>query len=625
MEDEICLFNASLLNGGRYYVRALFEGMVERLQHDLTEAHDDDRLHYKVRDAIQNQHDALSIELDRPTLALDECHVPSYEASGMLFHSDYKNWRREDVLKWQRYEFFRDPATRAPRGYPDSYTRGGPTTLFSGFRWVLERYIQRPGEAHQMAIFTSTLFSIWEPLMDKSRFSRGKVPIFRMYLRRMLSCEDMLEVFQTIENRSIDGDEREKVSSQLSVWCGRPGFFFGCFLPPFQAKSRDTPLLTRIKKAHQEAESDVVETIFKPALGHLRGKQSIKVDAATVSVTGDEIIHVHFYFHRLRGGNINCLSSTLAELVSAGFAIVKCYDSGLHAKSVGVIAEPLVRNFLDRLANDSGAYAQCDLFLAHDIKRASGTSYGNLADLAIANRVIHACGQPLRELLNAWGLKSTPGDFLDGMTVHATRAAAIDDLVSNDPTDFIRAPLGHVALPRDGLVMPDVSFYASTQSEDYCLVTIQSKATRAKLGSEEFDGAIRSTSIHDLLGTQGRQSTHYSTRFQSKWNDFLSGVRSVYFVRIIICTCGWTGSQRAAISNHNAKNPTQPILLADAVATGAMFGEHCAEALRERVGEPQREKKGKGTANRDWVIPHAWSRTAATKTKRKKRRSRKKR
>jgi hypothetical protein len=100
--------------------------------------------------------------------------------------------------------------------------------------------------------------------------------------------------------------------------------------------------------------------------------------------------------------------------------------------------------------------------------------------------------------------------------------------------------------------------------------------------------------------------TAQSELFRSKWTTFLKGVRSVCFVRVIICTRGWTGSQRAAVSSHNTQYPKQPILLADATARVAIFGEHSAEALREHVGDPQAEKSGKGTPKDNWVIPRAW-------------------
>jgi hypothetical protein len=496
VEDEIRLFNASLLNGGQFYVRSLFEREVEKLQNDLTEAHGDDGGNLqKALGAIVKRHDALSRELNRPTLAIDECHRPLNEAIGMLFHSNYKTHKQEDVLRWQRYELFRDGATEtkeAPQGYP--YKQGGPTTLFSGFRWVLIQYLQRPGEVQQTTIFTSTIFSVWEPLLDPSQFSRDRPFIERVYLEKMLSRKDLLTVIETIEARTIEGSERKRISSLLRVWCGRPGFFFDRFLRHFRGLSCDTSLLARIKKANAKAEPQIVESIFQRALERLQDKKSIKTDAASLSVTDDEIVHFLCYCHRLRGGNIYCLSSTMAELVSSGFAIVRNYEPNANGKSVGVVAEPLVQNFLDGMAHDPGAYAKCDKYIAHDIRRAAGTSFGNIAELAIANRIIHAHKRPLRELLGEWGLESTPGDFLDDLTVRARAAAMVNDLPSGDPTEFVSAPLGHVTIPRDGVVMPDVSFFATDGAGKYCLVTIQSKATRAKLCTSKFNGAIRSTS-----------------------------------------------------------------------------------------------------------------------------------
>lgn len=90
------------------------------------------------------------------------------------------------------------------------------------------------------------------------------------------------------------------------------------------------------------------------------------------------------------------------------------------------------------------------------------------------------------------------------MIVQAQAAAAINDLACRDPTEFMLAPVFSrakcnptgrlVTLPRDGIVMPDASFFASNTTNDYCLVTIQSKVTKKKLERTEFSGAIRSTS-----------------------------------------------------------------------------------------------------------------------------------
>lgn len=70
----------------------------------------------------------------------------------MLFHSDYKDWKPEDVLGWQQYELFHDrvmtemmaqsgraKSKGAPHRY--LYAQGGLTTLFSRFQWVLQNYL----------------------------------------------------------------------------------------------------------------------------------------------------------------------------------------------------------------------------------------------------------------------------------------------------------------------------------------------------------------------------------------------------------------------------------------------------------------------------------------------------
>jgi hypothetical protein len=505
---EAHLLNASLLNGGQFYVDALFRCEVEKIQ-NCDDGDNDDNLE-EARMGTVNRHDKLAQELHQPTLAIDECHMPLSEANGMLFHSDYEIWKQEDVLRWQRYELFhyRKP-TSQPAEYP--YANSDRTSLFSGFRWILRHYLLRPGGTHQTTIFTSTMFSVWEPLLDTSKYSRDKPPIARVFLKKMLSLKNLLDVIETLVGRKITGDERQKVGSQLRMWCGRPGFFFDRFLPHFRSPSSDrsASLRDRIEQAHNMAEPEV-SAIFTGALDRLQSKISAKVDVKSMSLTADEIIHFLYYCYRLRGGNIECLSSTMADLVSTGFAIVKEYQSGASKKSAGAVAEPLVQSFLDQMAHKPGAYARCDVYIAADIRRASGTSYGNIAEVAIANQITNAYDQPLRELLNAWGLDSTRGDFLDDMVVHAQSAALVDDLPCSDPTRFIFTP-DRITMPRDGIVMPDVSFYASNQDNEYCLVTIQCKVTQAKLNARDFDGAIRSistfpqrppaTTVHSLTET----------------------------------------------------------------------------------------------------------------------------
>jgi hypothetical protein len=179
-----------------------------------------------------------------------------------------------------------------------------------------------------MTIFTLTFFSIWEPLMDTLKYSQGKPTIQQVYLQRMLMCKDMLNVIKTIKKRSINGDKHQAVSSTMHMWCRQPGFFFNHFLPYFQDKPHNTPLLNRIKKVHMEAKANIIKSIFTNALQSLQETKSIKLKATSVAITSDKLIHFLYYCHHLHGGNINCLSSTMAKLMSAGLAIMQNYKPG---------------------------------------------------------------------------------------------------------------------------------------------------------------------------------------------------------------------------------------------------------------------------------------------------------
>jgi hypothetical protein len=73
--------------------------------------------------------------------------MPLHKAIGMLFHSDYEDWKPEDMVEWQWYELFqcdsmmaKGKGGHAPQGY--QYTKCGLTTLFSRVQWVLQDYLQ---------------------------------------------------------------------------------------------------------------------------------------------------------------------------------------------------------------------------------------------------------------------------------------------------------------------------------------------------------------------------------------------------------------------------------------------------------------------------------------------------
>jgi hypothetical protein len=91
--DMIDCFNASLLNSGRRYIAWLF---------DLEAAQICNCRSSETQDAAavqaEDRRQTLSKELHRPTLAIDECHVPFGEARGVLFHSDYESCDESEVL-----------------------------------------------------------------------------------------------------------------------------------------------------------------------------------------------------------------------------------------------------------------------------------------------------------------------------------------------------------------------------------------------------------------------------------------------------------------------------------------------------------------------------------------------
>jgi len=509
-ECEIRIFNSSLLNGGQRYVDSLFEKEVTVLHQQLCEGGELE----DIRKQIWDRHHELSTKLNRPTLAIDECHMPLSEATGLLFHSDYKQKKRDhaDMLCWHEYELSLGKGKKKakPSGYPYS----GPTTLFSGFRWILQEYLDAAG-SYQTAVFTSTFFSVWEPLMDASKYSREKRDILRVYLSYTLSVENMLEVLKQIQNDEVasttsgKGKEAELGSDEtlrnvLSKWCGRPGFFFDRFLRQFKGYPQDRSFRQRIKEADEAARQTLDENVFERALLTLSEAGSVKDDTISVAVTGEQILGFLYYCYRLRGGNINSLSSDLARLVQVGLAVVQVYKAWPKGKSIGFIAEHLVRDFLHRKSvGDKEAGEFCDKYIASLIKTASGTSYGNVAEYGLANRIISSHGQSLQEVLTAWGAEPMP--FLHGMCLRAITAASINDILRCNPTDFVDWQLlGEVAaMPRDGIVMPDLSFFASNENGNYCLVTIQSKVTSAKLSNDELNGAIRSTSVHKLFTQKG--------------------------------------------------------------------------------------------------------------------------
>jgi hypothetical protein len=442
---------------------------------------------------VRTRYQTLAAKLHWPTLALDECHMPRQKARGLLFHSDFRSHLErdngdQDVLAWQRYELWKTSGKPQPAGYPYS-TR---TSLFTGFQWVIREYLKQPGD-HQTTIFTSTFFSVWKTILDASKYSRDRPVTVQLYLNRMLSLDEMLKVLCDCDYSSAECNSSE-VKAVLSKWRGRPGFFFDFFLPHLRVQSGAASLSDKVSIAHKRARQELIEKVFVGAVDRISAQPPTRTSSEGVAIAGDELIHFLHFCCRIRGGNIKCLSSDLARLVSAGFAIVKSYTPGSGERSRGIIAEPLVRAYLSRKAHDD--YRGCDRYIAHMIKAAVGTSYGDLAEYAIANQVVSFHGRPLQDLLNAWLRTPMPMPFLDNLSVNVEAATSIHDLRITS-TGFLPHMLqGRLILPINGIVMPDACFFASDGEEDgnYCLVTVQCKATRTKLSLATLTGAIQSTS-----------------------------------------------------------------------------------------------------------------------------------
>jgi hypothetical protein len=483
VREEISRFNATLLNGGQILVTELLqEEVAARLDLNLDAA----------SAAIKRDHQDLARALNGPTFAVDECHRPLQRAVGQLFHSDYQQRTEADVLRWQQYELFRSKDTPCP----DGYDYAAPTTLFSAFRWVLEGYLKQP-DTHQTTVFASTYFSVWEPLLDESTYSRQKPAINRIVLSERLSLHDLVTVLK--DKHPAEQVECKEVQSVLEKWQGRPGFFFDHFLRCFNAKlDKGCPLSQRIQVADKKAWLSLCSQ-FDPALKKLKA-YTFTGHTTGVTIPGLEVSLFLSFCARIRGANIYCASAELAHLVSAGFVFVKDYQPGPGGKSIGVIDEPLVKAYLLKAAELPDAHACCDKFIARLIDTASGTGYGNAAEYALANQILTFNKRPLVELLREWGLK-TSVPFLFNMVVRAAVSTSINDIPDLDPIRFLsQLQGGRLVLPRDGIVMPDACFFATTSSSSkdkaagLCLVTVQCKTVKDKLNANEFNGAIRSTS-----------------------------------------------------------------------------------------------------------------------------------
>jgi hypothetical protein len=89
----------------------------------------------------------------------------------------------------------------------------------------------------------STYFSSWVPLLDKSKYSRGKLLIEEISDLPILKL-DVPQLARIIKH-SIDKelsweDWLQAVSDRITLWNGRPGFLYCTLLPKLMSKPPTT-------------------------------------------------------------------------------------------------------------------------------------------------------------------------------------------------------------------------------------------------------------------------------------------------------------------------------------------------------------------------------------------------
>jgi hypothetical protein len=482
---EIEAFNASLLNGGQKRVRAIFKR--EALQA---------RTGTRPPQPPQTQKEGtcatrgVSRRAQGSGLCSGRIPLASQRGKrGLLFHSDFREHKEDNILRWQTYEFDKTFSPSKPPDYPyhDS------TTLFSGFRWVLQEFLELT-DTHHTAIFASTYFSVWAPILDELKQFRDKPAIKRVILSYRLSLQDIKTVLKEMGYYPKRTDPA--MDTILKRWCNRPGYFFDKFLHELRCVSTSSSpnLLSTLRQIDNQARKHAEESL-KRDFAELAGTNTVQVAEDQIEITGKELRHFLIYCYRIHGGNVRCSSEFLSSLVAAGIGLVESYE--FKSKCVGLVCEPLVAEFLSSLEGEASVC--CDKYIAKRISEAVSTGYGNEVEAALANQVLRRHGQALGSLLKEWlGPDDKPlsTDYTDFLLRPST-AAEVDDLQISDASDFLfnMQGLERIILPRGNVVMPDLSFFAtSSDGTRNCLITMQSKVMKTKMGGKAFNDAVRNTS-----------------------------------------------------------------------------------------------------------------------------------
>lgn len=490
--DEIRLFNASLFCDGRDYVARLLERELANLDSINLDLE-------SISTAIKRRHEDLATALNRPTFALDECHILFEHCKGLLFHSNFYKQKEletaEVLLQWQLYEC-KEPKNKIP---PPNYPYRRPTTLFTGFRTVVEVFLIVHAK-FQTTVLLSTYFSVWEPLLNKQIVSRSEPAIQRFVLSARLHFTNLVDVL--VAECQADKSELEtgKIAKHLKKWRGRPGLFFNYFLAAFQCMAKSGDLRARMQTAHDAATALLRDKVFDVGLIRIQSldRPLLAHDRCNIGIPPAQLCSFMIFCFRLCGGNVCCLSTDLAELVASGFVIVKTFDWG-H-QSIGLVRESIVKDYLLSRSYGLEALAVCDNYIAFLLRHSTGSSHGNNAEFALVNKIISYHGEPLQKLIGDWSPNlnmPSVSNSLHGI-IMAKWAASLGDLKrlnhnSAVDTFFSGNMLRRITRPRDGIVLPECFFFASSPGH-LSVITVQLKVHQQKLVDSDFLSAIQSTS-----------------------------------------------------------------------------------------------------------------------------------
>ena len=466
---------------GLVLVESLLIQQIEQLQID--ELIEEGKLE-DLKKTIADEHKRLVRKLDSPWFAIDECHTAFEIAVGLLFHGDYKDRKCDDVLSWQKYEAVTSPVdSNNPK--ESNYPYKTRTSLFSAFRWLAEEFL-KDSELPQLTIFTSTHFRVWEPLLDRSKYSRDKPLIERYYQLPELTEDDILK--DVLHHQPALSEWKDDLKKLTRFWKGRPGYYCE-YLRSRLTEGKQLSSFREFETIHAAASTsafdqldnffqDMPKTIATPNTMFARDSIQLK---ALLS-----------YAALMKAGSLTGLSRDVLEIVAAGIGRVKQY-AFQEKKSVVLIDEPIVLEYLPP------KHITSPLLIESVILEELRSNQGDLGETAIALQLIIAQDQTLAKLLESWC--PSVCKQLDSRLIHwmkfarlkasASASASTKDLRIETPESLFGNLWGifpdKVVLPMKNVVLPDLLLacpYASNAG--FFIVSIQVKTHANRLGSDDF-------------------------------------------------------------------------------------------------------------------------------------------